>query len=53
MEQELSYQMPRIGDQAPDFNAVTTIGNLKLSDYNKDPGLYNRNEWLCARQRIF
>jgi peroxiredoxin (alkyl hydroperoxide reductase subunit C) len=36
MEQELSYQMPRIGDQAPDFNAVTTIGNLKLSDYNKD-----------------
>lgn len=28
--------MPRIGDQAPDFEAVTTIGNLKMSDYNKD-----------------
>ena len=28
--------MPRIGDMAPDFEAVTTIGNLKFSDYNKD-----------------
>jgi len=28
-------QMPRIGDQAPDFEAVTTIGNVKFSDYNK------------------
>ncbi len=28
--------MPRIGDQAPDFEATTTIGNLKMSDYNKD-----------------
>lgn len=28
--------MPRIGDQAPDFEAVTTIGKLKFSDYNKD-----------------
>lgn len=27
--------MPRIGDTAPDFEAVTTIGNLKFSDYNK------------------
>ena len=27
--------MPRIGDRAPDFEAVTTIGNLKFSDYNK------------------
>jgi peroxiredoxin (alkyl hydroperoxide reductase subunit C) len=27
--------MPRIGDKAPDFDAVTTIGNLKFSDYNK------------------
>lgn len=26
--------MPRIGDQAPDFDAVTTTGNLKFSDYN-------------------
>ncbi len=28
--------MPRIGDQAPDFEALTTIGKLKFSDYNKD-----------------
>ncbi|MBW7840401.1 MAG: peroxiredoxin [Chitinophagaceae bacterium] len=28
--------MPRIGDQAPDFEALTTTGNLKFSDYNKD-----------------
>ena len=27
--------MPRIGDKAPDFEALTTIGNLKFSDYNK------------------
>lgn len=30
-----NYQMPRIGDIAPDFDAVTTIGNLKFSEYNK------------------
>ncbi|MCB0771637.1 MAG: redoxin domain-containing protein, partial [Flavobacteriales bacterium] len=29
-------QMPRIGDQAPDFEANTTIGPLKFSDYIKD-----------------
>ncbi|MCB0639273.1 MAG: peroxiredoxin [Lewinella sp.] len=28
--------MPRIGDQAPDFTAVTTKGTLQLSDYAKD-----------------
>lgn len=28
--------MPRIGDKAPDFEAVTTTGKLKFSDYNKD-----------------
>jgi peroxiredoxin (alkyl hydroperoxide reductase subunit C) len=28
-------QMPRIGDKAPDFEAITTIGKLKFSDYNK------------------
>lgn len=28
--------MPRIGDMAPDFEAVTTTGKLKFSDYNKD-----------------
>lgn len=27
--------MPRIGDLAPDFEAVTTIGKLRFSDYNK------------------
>ncbi len=26
--------MPRSGDKAPDFDAVTTTGNLKFSDYN-------------------
>jgi peroxiredoxin (alkyl hydroperoxide reductase subunit C) len=30
------YSMPRIGDTAPDFEANTTFGNLKLSDYGKD-----------------
>lgn len=27
--------MPRIGDQAPDFNAIITTGPLKFSEYNK------------------
>lgn len=35
-EQNNVYSMPRIGDQAPDFNAVTTQGNIKLSDFAKD-----------------
>ena len=35
MENQTLTTMPRIGDKAPDFEAVTTIGNLKLSDYNK------------------
>jgi peroxiredoxin (alkyl hydroperoxide reductase subunit C) len=29
-------QMPRIGDLAPDFEATTTTGSLRLSEYNKD-----------------
>jgi peroxiredoxin (alkyl hydroperoxide reductase subunit C) len=29
------YSMPRIGDQAPDFTAQTTQGNITFSDYNK------------------
>lgn len=29
------YSMPRIGDLAPDFEAMTTIGKLKFSDYIK------------------
>lgn len=28
--------MPRIGDQAPDFTAVTTKGTIKFSDFAKD-----------------
>ncbi|MCB0700035.1 MAG: peroxiredoxin [Chitinophagales bacterium] len=36
METTEMTTMPRIGDQAPDFNAMTTIGPLKFSDYNKD-----------------
>ncbi|MFK7948714.1 MAG: peroxiredoxin [Saprospiraceae bacterium] len=34
--QENIISMPRIGDVAPDFEAVTTTGNIKLSDYAKD-----------------
>ena len=34
-EQEF-YAMPRIGDVAPDFEAVTTTGKIKFSDYAKD-----------------
>lgn len=29
-------QMPRIGDMAPDFEAMTTKGMIKFSDYAKD-----------------
>ena len=38
MEEQTSPRtsMPRLGDKAPDFEALTTIGNLKFSDYNKD-----------------
>lgn len=28
-------QMPRIGDQAPDFKAMTTQGEIQFSEYNK------------------
>jgi peroxiredoxin (alkyl hydroperoxide reductase subunit C) len=35
--EEIKYNsMPRIGDIAPDFEAITTIGKLKFSEYNKD-----------------
>ncbi|MCB0663682.1 MAG: peroxiredoxin, partial [Saprospiraceae bacterium] len=33
---ELNYSMPRIGDKAPDFKAITTAGTIQFSDYNKD-----------------
>jgi peroxiredoxin (alkyl hydroperoxide reductase subunit C) len=35
MERQL-ITMPRIGDQAPDFDAVTTTGNIKFSNYIKN-----------------
>jgi peroxiredoxin (alkyl hydroperoxide reductase subunit C) len=36
MENEVMNTMPRIGDMAPDFQAITTKGNIKFSDYAKD-----------------
>jgi peroxiredoxin (alkyl hydroperoxide reductase subunit C) len=33
---ETMYPMPRIGDDAPDFEALTTKGMIKMSDYAKD-----------------
>jgi len=35
-EQDNIIMMPRIGDQAPDFKAVTTMGNIQFSDFAKD-----------------
>ncbi len=35
MENQVVGNMPRIGEKAPDFNAITTTGPLKLSEYNK------------------
>ncbi|MBN2639603.1 MAG: peroxiredoxin [Bacteroidales bacterium] len=35
MEQEMNF-MPRIGDIAPDFEAVTTKGKVKFSEFAKD-----------------
>ena len=34
-EQQISV-LPRIGDQAPDFEAVTTKGKIKFSEFAKD-----------------
>ena len=31
-----SHQMPRIGDMAPDFEALTTKGKIRFSDFAKD-----------------
>jgi peroxiredoxin 2/4 len=33
-DQVINHIMPRIGDVAPDFSAVTTAGVLKFSEYN-------------------
>lgn len=35
-EKEVMNPMPRIGDMAPDFEAVTTKGNIKFSEFAKD-----------------
>lgn len=35
-EEKEVYTMPRIGDDAPNFKAVTTKGNIELNDYAKD-----------------
>lgn len=34
--EEVMNTMPRIGDMAPDFEAVTTKGNIKFSEFAKD-----------------
>jgi peroxiredoxin (alkyl hydroperoxide reductase subunit C) len=36
MENQHSNTMPRIGDQAPDFTALTTTGIITMSDYATD-----------------
>lgn len=33
---EKSYSMPRIGDKAPDFKALTTAGEIQFSNFNKN-----------------
>ncbi len=33
--QAIINPMPRIGEKAPDFEAVTTTGNIKFSEYNE------------------
>ena len=35
-KKESINSMPRIGDQAPDFEAVTTKGKIKFSEFAKD-----------------
>jgi peroxiredoxin (alkyl hydroperoxide reductase subunit C) len=34
-EERYGYSMPRIGDTAPDFEAITTKGKIRLSNYAK------------------
>lgn len=36
MEESIISTMPRIGDKAPDFKAITTAGTMQFSDYIKD-----------------
>jgi peroxiredoxin 2/4 len=35
MEDKIQTQMVRIGDHAPDFEAITTQGKIKFSEFNK------------------
>jgi len=35
MSDQAIYSMPRIGDMAPDFSAMTTTGQIRFSDYIK------------------
>jgi peroxiredoxin (alkyl hydroperoxide reductase subunit C) len=35
MEETKSYSMPRIGDMAPDFAAVTSKGSIQFSEFNR------------------
>lgn len=35
MEDKIQTQMVRIGDNAPDFEAVTTQGKIRFSEFNK------------------
>jgi peroxiredoxin 2/4 len=37
--EQMTNTIPRIGDQAPDFEAVTTTGKIRLSEYAKDQWL--------------
>ena len=34
--EQVIHSMPRIGDMAPDFEAVTTKGKIRMSDFAKD-----------------
>ena len=36
IELNTSYTMPRIGDEAPDFKAKTTKGDIQMADFAKD-----------------
>jgi peroxiredoxin (alkyl hydroperoxide reductase subunit C) len=39
LSEQVINTIPRIGDQAPDFEAVTTTGKIRLSEYAKDKWL--------------
>ena len=55
----------KIGQRAPDFEAMTTMGNISLNDYRGKwvvlfshprrfhPRLHNRNDFICKSKYIF